>query len=184
MPPEKVDELVALCASEGVEATVIGQFVPTGRLVLKYHGQQVADLSMEFLHGGRPAVVREAVCERSEERAFALPGSRRCDFTAALLRILGSLNVCSKEWIIRQYDHEVQAGSVIKPLVGVVNDGPSDAAVLRPVLKSRARNCHRLRHESALRRLRPLLDGRLGDRRSGAELRGRRRRSEPDRDSR
>ncbi len=54
-----------------------------------------------------------------------------------MLGILGSLNVCSKEWIIRQYDHEVQAGSVIKPLVGVVNDGPSDAAVLRPVLTSR-----------------------------------------------
>jgi len=54
-----------------------------------------------------------------------------------LLKILGSLNVASKEWIIRQYDHEVQGGSVIKPLVGVANDGPSDAAVLRPLLKSR-----------------------------------------------
>ncbi len=53
------------------------------------------------------------------------------------MQILGSLNVCSKEWIIRQYDHEVQGGSVIKPLVGAVNDGPSDAAVLRPVLTSR-----------------------------------------------
>ncbi len=61
VPPEKVDELIALCSSEGVEATVIGQFVPTGRLVLKYQGQQVADLSMEFLHDGQPAVVREAV---------------------------------------------------------------------------------------------------------------------------
>ena len=54
-----------------------------------------------------------------------------------MLKILGSLNVCSKEWIIRQYDHEVQGGSVIKPLVGIANDGPSDAAVLRPVLSSR-----------------------------------------------
>lgn len=53
-----------------------------------------------------------------------------------LTAILGSLNVCSKEWIIRQYDHEVQAGSVIKPLVGVACDGPSDAAVVRPNLKS------------------------------------------------
>ncbi|HEY2826465.1 MAG TPA: AIR synthase-related protein, partial [Pirellulales bacterium] len=51
--------------------------------------------------------------------------------------VLGSLNVCSKEWVIRQYDHEVQGGSVIKPLVGLHNDGPSDAAVLRPVLSSR-----------------------------------------------
>jgi phosphoribosylformylglycinamidine synthase len=53
-----------------------------------------------------------------------------------LLSILGSLNVCSKHWVIRQYDHEVQGGSVVKPLVGVQNDGPSDAAVLRPVLSS------------------------------------------------
>jgi len=47
-------------------------------------------------------------------------------------------NVCSKEWIIRQYDHEVQGGTVIKPLVGVLCDGPSDAAVVVPVLGSRA----------------------------------------------
>ena len=61
VPPEKWDELKALCDSEGVEATVIGQFVPTGRLVLKYADQQVADLAMEFLHDGRPPVVRDAV---------------------------------------------------------------------------------------------------------------------------
>jgi phosphoribosylformylglycinamidine synthase len=54
-----------------------------------------------------------------------------------LLAILASPNVASKEWIIRQYDHEVQGGSVVKPLVGVMNDGPSDAAVIRPVLNSR-----------------------------------------------
>jgi phosphoribosylformylglycinamidine (FGAM) synthase-like enzyme len=50
--------------------------------------------------------------------------------------MLGRLNICSKEWVIRQYDHEVQGRSVIKPLVGVANDGPSDAAVLRPLLDS------------------------------------------------
>jgi phosphoribosylformylglycinamidine synthase len=55
----------------------------------------------------------------------------------SLLKILSSLNVCSKQWIIRQYDHEVQGGSVLKPLVGAANDGPGDAAVLRPVLGSR-----------------------------------------------
>src|SRR5690606_23194767 len=55
---------------------------------------------------------------------------------SVLKQILSSPNVCSKEWIIRQYDHEVQAGSVIKPLVGVQNDGPGDAAVVRPDLES------------------------------------------------
>ena len=55
VPPRRWPELSALCQSEGVEATVIGRFVPTGRLVLKYRDEQVADLAMEFLHDGRPA---------------------------------------------------------------------------------------------------------------------------------
>ena len=68
VPPNHWDELSALCASEGVEATVIGQFVPTGRLVLKYAGQQVADLPMEFLHDGRPPVVRDAEYTSGQSR--------------------------------------------------------------------------------------------------------------------
>ncbi|HJT30685.1 MAG TPA: phosphoribosylformylglycinamidine synthase subunit PurL [Pirellulales bacterium] len=136
VPPDRWSEFSALCASEWVEATVIGQFVPTGRLQLKYHGRVVADLAMEFLHDGRPPVVREAVYEPPKPAALRLPNERR-DYTPTLLKILGSLNVASKEWVIRQYDHEVQGGSVVKPLVGIHNDGPSDAAVLRPVLASR-----------------------------------------------
>ncbi|MGD0382676.1 MAG: AIR synthase-related protein [Thermoguttaceae bacterium] len=61
VPPEKWEELSALCASEGVEATIIGKFEPTGRLVLKYDEHQVADLTMDFLHDGQPPVVRDAV---------------------------------------------------------------------------------------------------------------------------
>jgi len=134
VPPEKWEEFEALCAAEGVEATILGKFVPTGRLVLKYEEHVVADLSMEFLHGGRPPIVRDAVYE--PPAASPLKFSNTLDATDALKRILGSLNVASKEWVIRQYDHEVQGGSVIKPLVGVENDGPSDAAVVRPVLDS------------------------------------------------
>ncbi len=155
---DKIDELIALCASEGVEATVIGQFVPTGRLVLKYREHQVADLSMAFLHEGRPPIIREAVYVSPLPYTGEGPGGRaagieagiqssrfpvrdipspKADFCSILHAILSSLNVCSKEWIVRQYDHEVQAGSVIKPLVGAMNDGPSDAAVVRPVLSSR-----------------------------------------------
>ena len=108
---------------------------PVG-LQLVYHGEQVADLSMEFLHGGRPPVVREAIYTPApaEGRSVTGPRTSRSTATNSCCRILGSLNVCSKEWVIRQYDHEVQGGSVIKPLVGVANDGPSDAAVVRPVL--------------------------------------------------
>ena len=123
-----------LCASEGVEATIIGRFEPTGHLVLKYHDQVVGDVSMEFLHDGRPPVVREATYNPPEISPIRWPA--KVDPAVTLKSILGSLNVASKEWVIRQYDHEVQGGSVVKPLVGVDNDGPGDAAVVRPRVDS------------------------------------------------
>jgi phosphoribosylformylglycinamidine synthase len=59
------------------------------------------------------------------------------DCGKALLAVLADFGVCSKEWIVRQYDHEVQGMSVLKPLVGVQMDGPGDAAVLQPLPGSR-----------------------------------------------
>ena len=134
---------------------------------------------MQFLHDGRPPVVREATLSAAAAAAAAdaAASTRRLHATTCCA-ILGSLNVASKEWIIRQYDHEVQGGSVIKPLVGVANDGPSDAAVVRPgARRRRAGLVDRLRHEPALRRPRPVPHGRLRHRRGGPQLRRRRRRS-------
>ncbi|MCL2347702.1 MAG: phosphoribosylformylglycinamidine synthase subunit PurL [Planctomycetaceae bacterium] len=154
VPPEKRDELETLCASEGVETVKLGVFKPTGRLHLKYHGTTVADLDMKFLHDGRPPVVRDAVYilpettplqkkeasgirhQASGESFEAEPGAWSPEPEASLLKILAAPNVASKHWIVRQYDHEVQGGSVVKPLVGVKNDGPGDASVVRPRLTS------------------------------------------------
>ncbi|MGQ9546021.1 MAG: phosphoribosylformylglycinamidine synthase subunit PurL [Dehalococcoidia bacterium] len=134
VPPNKVDQLASLFQSEGVEATVIGEFTDTKRLELFYQGNLVGNLDMEFLHKGLPQVEREAIWEQPQyaEPEFPQPADLRED----LLRILSSWNVCSKEWVIRQYDHEVQGGSVLKPLTGIDNDGPSDAAIVRPLLDS------------------------------------------------
>jgi len=134
VPPDRIDELMKLFDSEDVEAAVIGQFTGDRRLRLFYQGNQVGDLSMEFLHEGRPQLDREAVWERPEypEPDFASPA----DLGSDLMAVLSSWNVCSKEWVIRQYDLEVQGGSVLKPLVGKHNDGPGDAAIIRPVLDS------------------------------------------------
>jgi phosphoribosylformylglycinamidine synthase len=131
VPPGKWDELKALCDSEQVEATALGRFVPTGTLHLEYHGEPVCDLSMEFLHHGRPKVVREAVYNPPTEVGVVPPVED--DYTDDLRAILGAWDVCSKEWIVRQYDHEVQARTVVKPLVGERDDGPGDAAVVLPV---------------------------------------------------
>jgi phosphoribosylformylglycinamidine synthase len=130
---------LALCSSENVEAVVIGRFVPTGKLELLYEGTSVGLLDMHFLHGGRPKVERQATYKPRSLSSTPRSTIRtpQSDFNHTLLALLSSLNTASKEWVIRQYDHEVQGGSVVKPLVGVANDGPSDAAVLRPVLSSR-----------------------------------------------
>ncbi|MDZ7261195.1 MAG: phosphoribosylformylglycinamidine synthase subunit PurL, partial [candidate division KSB1 bacterium] len=134
VPPEKVDEILKLFADEDVEATVIAQITDDQRLHLQYQGHTVADLDMRFLHKGVPRITRQAIWEPPvyEEPTFADPD----DLTEDLKRILSSWNVCSKEWVIRQYDHEVQGGSVLKPLQGIHNDGPGDACITRPLLDS------------------------------------------------
>jgi phosphoribosylformylglycinamidine synthase II len=137
VPPGNWNILKALCASEDVEATVIGTFESTGRLRLSYQEEQVADLDMHFLHNGRPCVIRKATWSPPQVKGTKDQGLRTKDnFTDDLLKILSSYNVCSKEWIIRQYDHEVLGGTVLKPLVGLRHDGPGDAAVVTPVLGS------------------------------------------------
>ena len=148
--PAKWESLEALCRSEGVEAAILGTFEATGRLRLNYQGQQVGDLEMHFLHDGRPDVVKRAEWPLAASRSpggtkpsdipnsalSAISASAKPQAAEILTKILSSYSVCSKEWVIRQYDHEVQGGSVIKPLVGIKDDGPSDASVLMPVLGS------------------------------------------------
>jgi phosphoribosylformylglycinamidine synthase II len=137
VPQANWDRFRDLCAAESVEATVIGQFKPTGVLELKYHEHTVGKLPLDFLHQGRPQVVRTAVYQSVDAQPLRWKGGGSLDFSADLIGILGSWNVASKHWIIRQYDHEVQGGSVLKPLVGIQNDGPGDAAIVRPRLDSR-----------------------------------------------
>jgi phosphoribosylformylglycinamidine synthase subunit PurSL len=136
VPPDKWEAFERLCRGEGVEASAIGQFTGTGFLRLMYRNQEVGTLSMSFLHEGRPPVIRQAVYDVIPERLLSIQLVNQQAFESALQKILAAPNVASKHWIIRQYDHEVQGGSVIKPLVGPSCDGPSDAAVVRPRLNS------------------------------------------------
>lgn len=130
VPPENWEALQALARRREVEVSRVGVFRDHGQFRAHFHGQQVMDLSMEFLHGGLPKRTLPAHWSppvAGPERPKSSP-----DFASALTRLLASPNICSREGLIRQYDHEVQGTSVIKPLVGVACDGPSDAAVLKP----------------------------------------------------
>jgi len=134
VPPKNIDELLALCKSEDVQVTVIGEFTNDKKLNLFYKGHRVADLEMKFLHQGIPQWQLKAILNQTQypEPDF----TQQRDLGQSLKDILGTWNVCSKEWVIRQYDHEVQGGTVIKPLVGITSEGPSDATVIKPVFNS------------------------------------------------
>ncbi|MBU0617880.1 MAG: phosphoribosylformylglycinamidine synthase [Planctomycetes bacterium] len=145
VPPDNIDRFMEIMRQEEVEATVIGRFggdsSGTARLIVRYDGAVVGDLDMRFLHHGLPK--RERIAEwwpedgerRSDRATKRRRGLEPKAVLSRLKSLLRSPNVGSKEWIIRQYDHEVQGGSVVKPLGGPGN-GPADAAVLRPRLDS------------------------------------------------
>ncbi|HQB29216.1 MAG TPA: AIR synthase-related protein [Syntrophales bacterium] len=134
VPPERIDAFLELAREMDVEATVLGRFTASGKFHVLYGEKTVACIDMAFLHEGVPQMRLEAkwMPPSLEEGEFPEPE----DLGTALKTILARLNVCSKESVVRQYDHEVQGGSVLKPLVGARNDGPGDAAVIRPLLDS------------------------------------------------
>lgn len=135
VPPARLARLLAICEEEDVEACELGRFTDSGRLVVRYGSDVHADLDLEFVHHGLPRVERDAKWVAPERHDPDL--SAEDDLAAALLAALADPNVASKEWVIRQYDHEVQAASAGKPLVGVREDGPADAAILAPKPGSR-----------------------------------------------
>ncbi len=134
VPPEKIEEFLTLARRMGVEATVLGEFTDTGYFHISYGEKTVAYLPMGFLHEGLPPMQLKGVWQ-VKKHPEPQPVHKK-DYTRDLLQLLSSLNVCSKESVVRRYDHEVQGGSVVKPFTGACNDGPSDAAVIRPLLDS------------------------------------------------
>lgn len=138
VPPDKLDDFMALTARMDVEATVLGTFTDSGQFRVRYGKKLVADLSMDFLHHGVPQMELNATWTAPTQVMEARIDVASPDQAGLLPRMMGRLNICSKEYLIRQYDHEVRGGSVVKPLVGLKQDGPADAAVLRPSLTSDA----------------------------------------------
>jgi len=145
VPPANMQRLRDLCAQESVEMADLGVFgTPERELVLRYADLEVGRMPMDFLHNGIPTPEREARWDGSLSRTAgagrgegvgqvetATPDDQ--DLGAALLERLSDPNIASKRWIIRQYDHEVQGATVLKPLVGPLGEGPGDASVIEPV---------------------------------------------------
>ncbi|MEN1705456.1 MAG: AIR synthase-related protein, partial [Planctomycetota bacterium] len=143
--PNNLAALKQICDEEHVELAVLGEFGARTNddqpeLVLNYQNTEVGRLPMPFLHDGIPTPTREAVWSSSLSRVpRERAGVRATESTSsptireALLKLLAHPNIASKHAIIRQYDHEVQGNTLLKPLVGPGGRGPGDAAVIEPV---------------------------------------------------
>jgi phosphoribosylformylglycinamidine synthase len=135
--PEHLERFMALSALHAVESTVIGEYNDSGYLHLDFRGETCAHVKMDLLNSDFPQWEFEAEWTPPEMRGLHEPVLGEPEHHGALLKsLLSRPNICARNWIARQYDHEVQGGSVIKPLVGKSHDVPSDAAVIRPVLES------------------------------------------------
>lgn len=129
---EKLEEVKEIFEEEEVNAIVIGFFDSSRRLVINYGKQKCADLDLEFLFT-QPTRKKKAVWSKGKavQPTFSTP-----DLKKTLLGILGMPNVCSKEKVVRKYDHEVKGFTAIKPFQGIEYDGPGDASVLKPLTDS------------------------------------------------
>jgi phosphoribosylformylglycinamidine synthase len=127
---DKIQALLDLAARREVEATVVGEFTDSDHVEIHALGRPVGRLSCKFLHEGLPTGVLAASWNPPGQHRVALPPQR--DAAQDFLLLLKDPNIASKEDLVRQYDHEVQALSVVGPFVGSSEDGPSDGAVLRP----------------------------------------------------
>ncbi len=130
VPENRIDQFLELAKRRGVEAAIIGHYTDDGRFKTFYEGQQISDLDMGFLHHGAPKKKMKAVWKRPQ---YKEPEFDEPETDWSLKNLLSRLNTCSKELVVRQYDHEVQGSTVVKPLTGARNDGPSDAAVFWPL---------------------------------------------------
>ncbi len=126
VPPEKLDEFLALAKSRDVELSVLGEFTDDGKFHMLYGDETVACLDIDFMHKGLPRMELNAVWQRKHFEEFDCVNR---DVAKDLTALVGRLNICSDEYKARQYDHEVKGLSVIKPFCGKCRDVVSDATV-------------------------------------------------------
>ncbi len=131
--PENWEAFRDLAARRDVEVSNLGTFTDSGRFECYFDEKSVCRMDMDFLHDGNPKMHIKAHWKPPVHLDPPAASLAKRDINADALQLLGALNICSKETWVRQYDHEVQGQSVVKPFMGKENDGPSDAAVIKPL---------------------------------------------------
>jgi len=128
---DKLDELLEIFSLWDVDATVVGRTIEEEKLILYYHGIKVMDLDTHFITSG-PVYCRPYTIEYPGMKRFQTTPPEP-DYEKVVKDILSNPNVSNKSYVIRQYDHEVKGGTVLKPLLGTLgSETHSDAPVIKP----------------------------------------------------
>lgn len=135
VPKENLARALKIFEDEEVEAAQIGELTGSKKLTILFKDEVVAEISVDALFDLCPRVVRHAEIKSAIADYGAKVRVPR-NLTQTLLKLLSSPNVASKESVIRTYDHEVRAATILKPLQGEALDGPGDASVLKPLFHS------------------------------------------------
>ncbi|MBF0360467.1 MAG: phosphoribosylformylglycinamidine synthase [Oligoflexia bacterium] len=135
---EKLNELQVLAQKFQVEICNIGQFKNDNHLSVYYKEKLILHLDLEFLHKGYPQKVLEAIhkTNNSEKNSQIFDiDFNKTTLNNIICQLLSNINICSREEIIRVYDHEVKGQTILKSLMGGVGTqnqfSPQDAAVFR-----------------------------------------------------
>lgn len=131
VPPAQVATLQKICDIFNIELTDLGQFTDNQQLIVRYQQKPVLQLANDFLHHNMPQRTLTATLPKPIT-TFPANNNPENNLNKLLLKLLSHPNIASKEKVIRLYDHEVQGGTVVKPLTGILNDGPADACVIKP----------------------------------------------------
>lgn len=131
VPEANIAALAELCQLYGVHYDVVGTMTGDAQMQVYYGDVPVVDLSMDLLHEQHPRLELSATWSAPVLNEQTITD---IDIKATLLQLLARPTIASKEHIVRTYDHEVQGATVIKPFAGVKEQGPSDAAVLKPLM--------------------------------------------------
>ncbi|UCD92208.1 MAG: phosphoribosylformylglycinamidine synthase subunit PurL [Methanobacteriota archaeon] len=131
--PKNVEKVLHIFKLYDVLATPIGHVIHDKIVRVKYQGQVVLELDLEFLTAG-PEYCRPFVTEFESMNAEETSLDEPENYEDTLLGILSSQNVSSKDWVIRQYDHEIRASTILKPLQGKIGLAcHGDAVVMKPL---------------------------------------------------
>ena len=125
--PENLDELQKLADTFQTEMTVLGESNDSGVLRVWHNGECVVEMDNSKLHDAPTKHLASVFNKGEAKTGLALDDS---NLTGDLKQLFGDFAIVSREPIIREYDHEVQGNTVLKPLAGASADAPQDASVI------------------------------------------------------